>query len=248
MTRVARSSFIVVIHDVADPFTSSVMTILKSLAPLVQRTVAVAVVPCWHGRTSLRYESAFHTYLREQCGEILLHGYTHQCRYLAHPLAMLTGNANEFSGLSRIDAYMRLKMGKMMLARWFDPPIHGFVPPAWQYGRLDRDLLGASGLSYGLRFFHLEPVYGPHLPLATWSWDTGRIAALGLLGELVGQVGQILHPDRLPCIVLHPADIQRGFLTRGLRLVQNLLNAGYCPVLPGDVRKHTASATAYLSS
>jgi hypothetical protein len=110
-------------------------------------------------------------------------------------------------------------------------PIRGFVAPAWQPGPVTPALLNSCGLDYALGFWSLDCA-GTRLPLAVWSWDCGNIAALGLAGEALGWLRRALRPDAVPCVVLHPRDVTRGYLARALNLIRRLQTAGLRPVLP----------------
>lgn len=222
--------FLVVVHDVTTEFFAPVAQMLHALRPLVGRAVAAAVVPHWHGQPGINAELA--ALVREHCGEVLLHGCTHQTACWWHPLAVLTGQANEFSRLALPAALARLQIGRALLRRWFAAPVAGFVPPAWQSGPLNLPALARCGLHYGLYFSCCAATSGARWPLATWSWDTGRLAWPGLVGEWLGTARALLLPRAVPCVVLHPADVARGYLERALERVRMLLAAGRRPLLP----------------
>ena len=65
-------------------------------------------------------------------------------------------------------------------------------------------------------------------PLAVYSWDWGRLAFLGYAGELFGRIRLRLH-SALPCIVLHPCDASRNFLSLALAVIDCLLHDGFSP-------------------
>lgn len=223
--------FLIVVHDVAPPFRRALETVARTLAAPAGGCLSAAVVPCWHGRLSLAADREFAGFVRGAFGEVLLHGYTHLTRRRVDPLAWLTGSANEFSGLTREESARRLAAGQALMAEHYGTPAQGFVPPAWQRGPIDRHQLAGCGLAYYAGFSRVEPVMGPALPLATWSWDHGVIAALGTLGEGVGRAAGALLRDAVPCVVVHPADVTRGYLPLALRCVRELLAAGRRPAL-----------------
>lgn len=233
---------LVIVHDVATVWRAASTRIFAALRPLVGATCAAAVVPRWHGSPSL--DTALATHLRAHCGEVLLHGYTHRAVYPWHPLALLTGQANELSGQTAAVAAARVRAGKAQLARWVAQPVRGFVPPAWQAGALTSTVLAACGIEYALYWSHLATTDGRRVALHSYSWDSGRIAALGILGEWAAAVRGMLTRRGVPCIVLHPADVARGYLPRSLALLRVLLAHGHQPTLPQHLTMHRAYAHA----
>ena len=231
------SYFTVVIHDVAIPFLNLVEGMFDVLQRLVGDKITVAVVPCWHGHLGKNNVTSMLVQLVETyCRDVFLHGFTHLSEQRYHPLSWLTGRANEFSGLDYIMAADRLVRGQQWMDTWFGGPARGFVPPAWQFGPLTPHILQAHGFHYWMGYSRLM-VAQTWYPLATWSWDAGRIAALGLVGEVVGNVQYHLTQHRLPCIVLHPNDVARGYFVRGVRLIERFLQLGYQPMLVRDIAK-----------
>jgi predicted deacetylase len=229
------ASFIVIVHDVAPPFLSPLHVIADALRPLIGGAVAGAVVPCWHGSTSTS-DYAFWEHTRKCYGEVLLHGYTHRSQRRFEPTSLLTEQANEFTGLSLAEAQDRVQQGQAALGDLLGTLAHGFVPPAWQPGPLTPAALASAGLRYQLSFRYLSTIEEKH-PLTVWSWDCGRIAALGLLGGTFGTLHFTWCPTHLPCVVLHPRDVARGFLRHALARVQQLLASGRQPMLPRELVK-----------
>ena len=72
---------------------------------------------------------------------------------------------------------------------------------------------------------------GEQLPLSTWVWDVSPIRLLCRAGYRLGEIQYRFRKRALPCVVLHPLDLERGFLPQIVRTVQKLLNAGRKPVL-----------------
>lgn len=228
----AHRSFLVIVHDVAPPFLAPLRTIGRELARLVGRAVAGAVVPHWHGAQPSAQCAALVEYARATFGEVLLHGYSHRSARPRGPVALLTDGADELSALAPGAAVARLRAGRARLSGAFGTPISGLVAPAWQPGPVTPALLAACGLDYLLGFWRLAAAGAPDRPLAVWSWDCGRVAALGLAGEALGAARRALRPAAIPCVVLHPRDVARGYLARALRLIEGLREAGWRPALP----------------
>lgn len=231
-----RSSFLVIVHDVAPPFIGTLCHIVMQLRALVGSAVAGAVVPCWHG-APIAEDTLTVDHARTSYGELLLHGYTHHASSAHGPIGLLTGGANEFSALPPDAATSRVRQGQAALVRCFGRPAGGFVPPAWQAGSLTSARLAESGIAYQLGLRELRTATGGRQPLAVWSWDCGRVAALGLAGECVGALQRAIWRGATPCVVLHPADMARGFVGRALDLVQRLLAEGLRPVLPCELAR-----------
>jgi predicted deacetylase len=225
----------VLVHDVAPQRAASIAVLLDALRPLVGRALAGAVVPRWGGMPLPAGAAVWDRLAQDAFGELLLHGLTHTRLGGCSPVALLTGGANELSGLTPAQAVDRLRQGQADMAARFGATARGFVAPAWQPGPVTPRLLPFCGLVYSVGLRSLRVPGLPILPLAVWSWDCGRVAALGLLGEALGRARQAARGDAVPCVVLHPADVQRGFLPRALRTIERLLGAGRRPVLPGDI-------------
>jgi hypothetical protein len=66
--------------------------------------------------------------------------------------------------------------------------------------------------------------------LSTWSWDWGIVSHLGLVGECFGNGAFRLRPAALPCVVIHPIDVDRGYLPRIVRIIDGLRRQGRRPV------------------
>ena len=223
--------FHVVIHDVAPQHAKAIYRIIKQLSALLNQQISVAVVPCWHGTSLSSSDQTFIDFIKENSKEILLHGYTHQKVGKPDILSLLTGNSNELTGLSEQVIRQRLHWGQATLQEFFGNPARGFIPPAWQQGRATLKLLSEYGIEYYLGMTRIQSVKGKSVPLATWSWDVGSIAPLGYLGEGFGYLLFATPRPAIPCVVFHPLDVERGFLNRGERLVQKLLDEGRNPIV-----------------
>ena len=212
--------FHVVVHDVTPQMIDALTAIARQLRPLIHANMSAAVVPCWRGQRLTANARDFIKFVRLEFAEILLHGYTHQRAGRGGCLSALTNHADELSGLNATEAIARLCHGQRILGEVFGAAARGFVPPAWQWGALTPERLASCSLRYGVGLRSVYSIEGARRPLATWSWDAGRFAALGWLGAANGAMLFALQPRATPCIVFHPADVARGFVPHGLRLVQ----------------------------
>lgn len=222
-------AFLVVIHDVTPQFVEPIAAILARLTPLIRRHVAAAVVPQWHGQPWTD-DGGFAGWVKGHFGEVLLHGCTHHRSRGGSLLSRLIGRADEFAGMPAAAAVERLRCGQAILAEAFGRPAMGFVPPAWQSGPVCPALLTACGLHYCAGLTRIERVGRRPVPLSTWSWDAGKVPQLGLLGEAAGAAMSALRRHSLPCVVFHPRDLDRGYVPRGLTLIETFLSAGRRPV------------------
>ncbi len=89
--------------------------------------------------------------------------------------------------------------------------------------------LGGSGFRYLATFGAIQTARGATIPLSTWSWDWGILAKLGRIGPRLGDVSLRLRPVNLPCVIVHPADVDRGYLPSVLDVVDRLLAKGRRP-------------------
>ena len=237
--------FHVVIHDVTPQFVPEISSILAGICQLVGNQVAAGVVPRWHHEERREDGGAYRALITERFGEVLLHGCTHRQERASGLISALTGKANEFGGISITDAIARVLEGQDVLGNLVGAPVRGFIPPAWDRGPLTARLLQACGLEFYVGMMGIEHVDGTTVPLSTWSWDSGAIAQLGNIGDLFGHVAFALRPQSVPCVTFHPADVERGFLARGIRLIERLLEKGRKPVLFQDVaRRHVLPIAA----
>ena len=227
------SRFAVVVHDVAPVHGRQLEAIFKALGPLVGDRLIGAVVPCWHGielgSATSRVERDWVARVKSACGEIVQHGYTHQ-QLAPGLISFWSGGANELQGLARAETADRLRRGQAILHRCFGGAVVGFIPPAWWVGRATPAELARHGFRYLVEFAAIRSVEGPTIPLATWSWDWGVVASLGRVGERLGWALARIRPRSLPCVVAHPRDVDRGYLPRIVRVVEELLLRGRTPV------------------
>jgi hypothetical protein len=220
--------FLVCVHDATPAYARETRAVLRDLAPLVGRRLALGVVPDWHGAWPLAAHRDYCRWLRESAEELLLHGYCHRRERGRGPTSWLAEGSDEMNGLSAEETRRTLARAQRVFAEAFGAPARGFLAPAWQRGhvRLERD--DASGLEHVLGFFALEPASGRAVRLATFTWDCGRWGWLGHLGHAIGRLSRAL--DRgVPTLAIHPRDLRRGYWPRILRLTRALIESGHEP-------------------
>jgi peptidoglycan/xylan/chitin deacetylase (PgdA/CDA1 family) len=201
---------------------------IRDLVPLIGRRFSVGVVPNWLGGWPLTAHAGYCRLVRESCEELLLHGERHQRQQGWGPITLLTDKGDEMNGLDDEGTRRTLERAQRVFTEAFGEPARGFVPPAWQRGRVRLGNGNALGLNHVLGFFSLESSSGRRIPLATWSWDCGRWGLLGHVGHAIGWLSQSL--DRgVVTLAIHPKDLERGFWPRILRLTEALLERGYTP-------------------
>jgi hypothetical protein len=220
--------FLVCVHDATPAYARETRALLRDLAPLVGRRLALGVVPDWHGAWPLTAHRDYCRLVRESAEELLLHGYSHRRHRGRGPTSWLAEGSDEMHGLSADETRRTLARGQRVFTEVFGAPARGFLAPAWQRGhvRVERD--DASGLEHVLGFFSLASASGRTVPLATFTWDCGRWGWLGHMGDGIGCLTHALGRG-VPTLAIHPRDLARGFWPRILRLTRALLAAGYEP-------------------
>jgi hypothetical protein len=245
--------FLVCIHDGSPAFARETRVILRDLAPFLGRRLSFAVVPDWHGQWPLAAHPDYCRLLRENCDELLLHGYFHHRQRGRGPITLLTDSDDEMNGLDPEETRRTIERGQRVFTDVFGAPARGFLAPAWQRGHVGRpkgrhydgrgaDSRGAAsrsaglqaGLDYVLGFFSVQSSAGRDVPLATWSWDCGRWGWLGHLGHGIGQLSHSLNRG-VPTLAIHPRDLERGFWPAILRLTEELIDSGYEPTTAADL-------------
>jgi Uncharacterized protein conserved in bacteria (DUF2334) len=223
--------FIVCVHDATPAFARETRVMIRDLAPLVRRRLSFGVVPNWCGEWPLTAHPDYCRLLRESSEERLLHGYLHRRQRGRGPVSWLVGGSDEMNGLDPEQTRRTLERGQDVFTEAFGEPAKGFIAPAWQLGHLHRGSWRSLGLDHVFGFFALDSLTRPRVPLATWTWDCGRWGWLGHVGH---GIGGVLHSSdrRIPTLAIHPADLERGFWLRILRLIDELLDAGYEPTTP----------------
>jgi hypothetical protein len=229
--------FVVCIHDATPAHARETRVMIKNLAPLLGRRLSFAVVPNWHGEWPLAADRSYCNLVRESSEELLLHGYFHHKRRGGGPATLLTRSSDEMNGLTAQETHHVLDCGQRVFVEAFGEPARGFIAPAWQPGHVRLAARGAPGLDYVLGFFSLVPQMGQRIPLATFTWDCGRWAWLGHIGDGIGSLLQLL--DRVPVLAIHPRDLDRGFWPAIMRRTRELLDAGFQPSTPAALLEHS---------
>ena len=225
------SSFYVVMHDAAPCFSTQISVIVDALAPLIATRIAAAVVPSWHGKPIAAEDGAFVDLVKDRFDDVLLHGLTHSRSSGGGLVSFLTGGADEFNGLTPEETESRLERGQAAMREQFKAPACGFIAPTFQRGRLTAERLARFGLNYVVGFRHIDFADGSRIPVATWCWDMGSWRALGHAGHFYGNLRMRLYRNLLPCLAIHPVDVDRGFLPHIVKLTQRLLDEGRSPIL-----------------
>ena len=224
-------SFCVMLHDVAPIFAQQIAAFTQALAPLVGNAMAAAVVPCWGGVPLAERDRPFLERVRDEYANILLHGYEHFRPAGRGLVSMIASGKDEMNGLDPAETDRRLAAGQEILARWLGQPARGFVAPTYRIGLATPERLARFGIHYTVGYRQVVTSTRQHLPLSTWIWDVSPVRLLCRAGFRLGEVQYRLRKRALPCVVLHPLDLERGFLPQIERTVQNLLKAGRRPIL-----------------
>ncbi|MDB5343433.1 MAG: hypothetical protein JWP89_1810 [Schlesneria sp.] len=224
-------SFCVMLHDVAPIYASHVATFTQSMAPLVGNMMSAAVVPCWGGVPLGDNDRAFLDRVRDEYANILLHGYEHFRPGRRGLKSKIADGKDEMNGLDPAETDRRLAAGQEILERVMGQPACGFIAPTYQIGFATPERLAKFGIHYTVGYGKVATSSGQRLPLATWVWDVSPIRLLCRVGYRLGQIQYRFRKHALPCVVLHPLDLERGFLPQIELTVQRLLRAGRQPVL-----------------
>ena len=224
--------FLICIHDVTPAYDPETRAMVRDLAPLVGRRLALGVVPDWHGRWPLGAHPDYCRFVRDASDERLLHGYFHRRQRGWGPATLLAEGSDEMNGLNPDGTQRALERGQRVFADVFGEPARGFLAPAWQLGHVRRSLRArisnTVGLEHVLGFFSLDSWTARRVPLATWTWDCGRWGLLGHVGHGVGRLLQS-RGRGVPVLAIHPRDLARGFWPTILDLTRELLDSGYEP-------------------
>ncbi len=172
--------------------------------------------------------------LIEDSAEWLLHGWTHRREARPGVVSLLTHRSDEFGGLSLAEIQYRIDQGKELLARRSGGEIAGLVPPAWS---LSAPAAHLRNLSYVMRYTRLDSCLEPQrrLPLATYSFDWGCIGPAAWAGWAAGALRWRWFSPAIPCVVLHPMDVARGWLPRILQIIRTFLDKGHEATTPATV-------------
>jgi Uncharacterized protein conserved in bacteria (DUF2334) len=226
--------FLVCLHDATPAYARETRMIIRELAPLLGRRLAIGVVPDWHGEWPLVAHRDYCRLVRENSDELLLHGYFHRRQRGWGLTALFAGNCDEMNGLDPDETRRTLERGQCVFTDVFGEPARAFLAPAWQLGRVRVGEVDTSGLEHVLGFFSLESRNGRRVPLATFTWDCSRWAWSGHVGHGIGRLVQSM--DRgVPTLAIHPRDVERGFWPKIRRLTEELLEQGYEPSTPSEL-------------
>lgn len=231
--RSAPPAMLVVVHDFSSVFLAELNEIVNRLTPLVGRQISAAIVPRWHGGAACFKNDGYRKLLM-RCSEHLLHGWTHQSAGRFSPISLLTDSAAEFRALSASAILKRIESAQADFQELTGHRAEGLLAPAWQ---LPIAAARLSMLKFVLRFDRLELCGSGRaaLPLATWSWDWGRVGWLAYGGEWLGHVLSRVRRVAIPCIAIHPIDVRRGYLARALSLISNLIQMGYRALTASEI-------------
>ena len=223
--------FIVCLHDATPAFARETETIIRGLTPLIANSFSIAVVPDWDDSWPLAGSPDYCRMLAASAEQLLLHGYRHRRMHGSGIVSLLAERRDEMSGLDEEATRRTLDTACSAFDAAFGHRPTGFVPPAWQRGRVRPG--PACGFDHVLGFFSLDAGHRS-VPLATWSWDCGRWGWLGHIGHCVGSLSRKVRKG-VPSIALHPRDVERGFMPDFLRVIHALLDAGHVPSTPARV-------------
>ena len=224
-------SFCVMLHDVAPIYESHVSTFTTALAPLIGNAMSAAVVPCWAGVPLGESDRPFLDRVQDEYANILLHGFEHFRPGTRGFRSKIADGKDEMNGLDPAETDRRLEAGQEILERWMGQPATGFIAPTYQIGFATPDRLAKFGIHYTVGYGNVVTSAGHRLPLATWVWDVSPIRLLCRAGYRLGQIQYRFRKRALPCVVLHPLDLERGFLPQIVKTVERLLLAGREPVM-----------------
>ena len=224
-------SFCVMLHDVAPIYESHVDTFTRSMSPMVGNKMSAAVVPCWGGVPLSEKDRPFLDRVRNEYANLQLHGYEHFRPAGGGLVSTISDGKDEMNGLDSAETDRRLAAGQEILERWLGQPACGFIAPTYMIGLATPERLAKFGIHYTVGYRQVITSSGQRLPISTWVWDVSPIRLLCRAGYRLGEMQYRFRKQALPCVVLHPLDLERGFLPQIERTVRKLLDAGRQPVL-----------------
>lgn len=224
-------SFCVMLHDVAPIYASHVARFTQAMAPLVGNAMSAAVVPCWGGESLGYKDRPFLERVRAEYANVLLHGHEHFRPGHRGFVSKIADGKDEMNGLDPAETDRRLAAGQEIFQRWLGQPACGFIAPTYQIGCATPERLAKFGIHYTVGYGQVITSTDQRLPLSTWVWDVSPIRLLCRAGYSLGELQYRFRKKALPCVVLHPLDLERGFLPQIEQTVQRLLHAGRQPVL-----------------
>jgi len=219
------------LHDVAPVFAPQVAAFTRAMAPLVGSAMSAAVVPCWGGEPLAERDRPFLEKVRADYANILLHGYEHFRPAGRGLVSAIADGKDEMNGLDPAETDRRLAAGQQILTRWLGRPACGFIAPTYRVGHATPERLAQFGIHYTVGYRQVVTSAGQRLPLSSWVWDVSPVRLFCRAGYRLGELQYRFRRRALPCVVLHPLDLERGFLPQIERTVQKLLRAGRQAVL-----------------
>ena len=139
------------------------------------------------------------------------------------------------NGLDAAETDRRLVAGQDLLTRWLGKPATGFIAPTYHNALATPDRLARFGIHYTVNYRDVITSSGNKLSLASWVWDVSPIRLLCRIGYRLGNLQYRFCKNALPCVVLHPLDLERGFLPQIEKTVRRLVDAGREPMLLEDL-------------
>lgn len=224
-------SFSVMLHDVAPIYEEHVATFTRSLSPMIGNQMSAALVPCWAGKPLCERDRPFLERVRKEYADVVLHGYEHFRPSGGGLYSKIADGKDEMAGLDPAETDRRLSAGQEIFTRWMGQPARGFIAPTYKIGYATPDRLAKYGIHYTVGYGRVITSDGHTLPLSSWIWDVSPIRLLCRAGYRFGEMQYRFRKRALPCVVLHPLDLERGFLPQIERTVQKLLRAGRQPVM-----------------
>ena len=240
-------SFCVMLHDVAPVYAEHVATFTKSLSPMIGNAMSAAVVPCWAGEPLGEKDRLFLDRVLEEYGNIQLHGFEHFRPGRRGLYSKIADGKDEMMGLDPSETDRRLEAGQEILERWLGQPASGFIAPTYRIGYATPDRLAKFGIHYTVGYRDVVTSAGEKLRLSSWIWDVSPIRLLCRAGYRLGEMQYRFRKNALPCVVLHPLDLERGFLPQIERTVRKLVEAGRQPVLLESLGFGAKAVTPSLS-
>jgi hypothetical protein len=224
---------VVCVHDVCPQFEEESTEIVAALQGLLGSRFSMCVIPQYEGKKWPTTCLELLELVRNAADEVLLHGLSHRRRRNWSPLSWAVRGCDELASLRPEECRAVIKAGAEQLRQLGLPPA-GFVPPAWRVGSVDISDVSNCGMSFIAGLRRVDFTNGYRQPLATWSWDCGRLSAGGMLASAIGAT-LALSEGAIPCVVLHPEDIVHGLMHCPLRHIERLLERGYNPVTFSDL-------------
>lgn len=229
--------FCVVLHDVAGGFQPEMRKIVEQVSDLLDGCFACAVVPSWHGEDD-KHGMAEVVSVCGGCEEWMIHGMTHRRVSGGLFVSWLTNGSDEFGGMELAEIQERVLTSQENIRALTGIKSVGLVAPCWSLPVNPDEL---DGIDYVMGYNCLVPcrananagkVPVATVRLATWSYDWGRIPSVASLVNVFPSWRFQLIQDVVPCVVIHPADVARGWLPVAASRIQKLLTLGYRPVTP----------------